>query len=123
MPDCQGLTRTEVAKPLGISTSSVRRMEFDRLHPVADEHGVWRFDPAEVAAVTTVGRRRRGARKTRSARGREGRMAAKVFALFARRWTLPQIVIETCERPSRIRALYHEWSTSLESGEWARERR
>jgi hypothetical protein len=38
--------------------------------------------------------------------------------MFARGWALPQIVVATKEPPDRVRALYHEWSTSLEEREW-----
>jgi hypothetical protein len=120
------LTRAEVAARLGVSVSSVRRMEFDRLHPVADERGVWRFDPAEVARVSP--RRSSGhASRSRSARneesralGRKGRVAANVFRMFARNLSLRHIVVVTKQSPDVIRALYREWSTTLDEGEWRR---
>jgi hypothetical protein len=94
-------------------------MEFDQLHPVADARGVWRFDTVEVEAVAlrTPSCRQRKRTNSASRRAGEGRLAARVFRLFAKRWTLPQIVLATDEPPARIRALYHEWSTSLESAE------
>ena len=45
------LTRSGVAKRLGKSIASVRRMEGVELHPVRDERGVHRFDPVEVEQV------------------------------------------------------------------------
>jgi hypothetical protein len=45
------LTRSGVAKRLGKSIATVRRMEGHELHPVKDENGVHRFDPEEVAEV------------------------------------------------------------------------
>lgn len=40
-----------VAKRLGKSIATVRRMEGIELHPARDERGVHRFDPDEVEAV------------------------------------------------------------------------
>lgn len=45
------LTRSGVAKRLGKSLATVRRMEGYALHPTRDERGVHRFDPDEVEAV------------------------------------------------------------------------
>lgn len=45
------LTRAGVAKRLGKSIATIRRMEGVELHPVRDEHGVYRFDPDEVDRV------------------------------------------------------------------------
>lgn len=42
------LTRGQVAKTLGCSPATVRRMEGVTLHPVEDEAGVHRFAPIEV---------------------------------------------------------------------------
>jgi hypothetical protein len=116
------LTRTQVAERLGISPSSVRRLEWDQLHPEVDERGVHRFDPAEVAALRLP--RRRAPAKARRAvdpeardRARRGRLAAEVFVMFGRRVPLAQIVVATRQPPDAIRALYREWSTSLEEAE------
>lgn len=118
------LTRAQVAERLGVSLSSVRRLEWDRLHPDVDDLGVHRFDPAEVDALGPV--RRRAPPRVRAPedreRARRGRLAAKVFRLFARGASLAQVVVATKEPPEVIRALYHEWSTSLEEVEWNRHR-
>jgi hypothetical protein len=45
------LTRGQVAKRLGKSIATVRRMEGRALHPKRDQKGVLRFDPAEVERV------------------------------------------------------------------------
>jgi len=45
------LTRSGVAKRLGKSLATVRRMEGVELHPTRDERGVHHFDPEEVEAV------------------------------------------------------------------------
>jgi hypothetical protein len=118
------LTRREVAARLGVSISSVRRMEFEQLHPREDERGVWRFDPVELQGLTSravAPERRRRSTKT-LARAREGKLAARVFRMFARNWSLPQIVVATSQPPTVIRALYHEWSTSLHMAEWSNQK-
>lgn len=45
------LTRSGVAKRLGKSIATVRRMEGVELHPVVDARGVHRFNPDEVERV------------------------------------------------------------------------
>jgi len=115
-PRCT-LTRSDVAARLGVSVSTVRRLEWDRLHPELDDRGVHRFDPAEVDALAlkpavAAGR----ARRTSTA----GRIAAKVFRMFERGHDIAAIVIETRQPPTAVRQLYHEWSTSLQAGEWQR---
>lgn len=119
------LTRRAVAARLGISTSSVRRLEWSDLHPELDERGVWRFDAAEVERIEPQLARLPSARGATGddearARARKGRLAARVFRLFARNMTLPQIVVGTKQPPEVIRELYREWSTDLDEGEWAR---
>ena len=44
-------------------------------------------------------------------------MAARLFRMFAARKTLPQVVLATRQPPDVVRALYHEWRTSLEDAE------
>lgn len=106
---------------MGISTSSVRRLEFAKLYPVQDEHGAWRFDPDEVGALVSTqtpvpGRQPRKGEKARgfALAAHKGRLAAKVFRMLAGRMTLPQIVVATKQPPGAIRALHREWCTSLE---------
>lgn len=125
-----GLTRGQVAQRLGVSVSTVRRMEFHQLHPVRSLDGKWRFDPAEVDAMErrtngvrpaalTTGAEARHAIESHD-RSRRGRLAARLFRVLERRLSLPQIVATTAQPPEVVRALYHEWSTSLEEGEWER---
>jgi hypothetical protein len=45
------MTRQQVAKRLGKSLATVRRLEGGRLHAVADARGVHHFDPDEVEAL------------------------------------------------------------------------
>lgn len=111
-----GLTRGDVAGLLGTSVSSVRRMEGKVLHPTRDSDGVWRFDPEQVRHLPS---RWRDPEQPRPKK-REGRLAARVFALFDQGMSLPEIVQELEEPPGVIRALYAEWSVSLEEGERVR---
>jgi hypothetical protein len=56
------LTRAQVAKRLGKSIATVRRLEGEQLHPRRDEAGTHRFDAGEVerlAATVRIARRRR----------------------------------------------------------------
>lgn len=123
------LTRADVAARLGVSTSTVRRMEFLHLHPVQDQAGVHLFDPAEVEQMPPrMAREKREpespeARDARRLRRREGRLAARLFGMFERGVPLPQIVITTREPPELVRRAFSEWRTSLEQGEWEREER
>jgi hypothetical protein len=100
-------------------------MEFDVLHPQHDEHGVWRFDPAEVdqvAARHTRAPARVAPRLNEETRAiaTRGRVAARVFKMFARHMALPQIVVLTKQPPEVVRALYDEWMKSLDEGHWER---
>jgi transcriptional regulator with XRE-family HTH domain len=118
------LTRREVAARLGVSTSTVRRLEWDRLHPIQDARGINRFDPAELEgmsarAASKLDRNETGAAERRHDL-RRGRLAATVFKMFARQKSLPEIVVATKQPPELIRSLYREWSTTLEEAEWDR---
>lgn len=118
------LTRRQVADRLGVSTSTVRRLEFDELSPILDDSHVWRFDETEVDALAAKRPRNhsRVSSVRRRRRGKEGQVAARVFQMFARGMSLAQIVVATRQPPAAIRALYSQWSTSLEEGEWNRRR-
>jgi hypothetical protein len=121
------LTRAQVAARLGISTTSVRRLEWDELHPVQDARGVWRFDPNEVAALAP--RPQRTPREPGSqqaeqlATRRRGRLAARVFLMFTRDRSLVDIVVATKQPPDVVRELYREWSATLAESEWDRRER
>ena len=52
------LTRPQVAKRLGKSVATVRRMEGNELFPTRDERGIYRFDPDEVERVAQADRTR-----------------------------------------------------------------
>jgi hypothetical protein len=52
------LTRSQVARRLGKSIATVRRMEGSELHPWKDDAGVHRFDPDEVDSACAAPRPR-----------------------------------------------------------------
>src|SRR5688572_27934012 len=88
------LTRLEVATRLGISASSVRRLEGVHLHPVQDDRGVWRFDPAELDRVPQRSTPRRTARLRKRA-PTAGEVAARIFRMLESGRELTEIVIAT----------------------------
>lgn len=49
------MTRAHVARRLGKSIATVRRLEGTELHPKVDDRGVNRFDPNEVERIATGG--------------------------------------------------------------------
>jgi hypothetical protein len=116
--------RREAAERLGISSTSLRRLEGDLLHPEVDAGGVYWFQVAELDAVRSripVRPRPRPALSADEQReARAGRLAALTFRLFGAGRSLAAVVVATRQPPERVRALYHEWVTSLESGEWGR---
>lgn len=54
---CRMLTRSGVARVLGKSIATVRRLEGTDLHPERDSNGVWLFDVGEVQGVARDRRR------------------------------------------------------------------
>jgi hypothetical protein len=121
------LTRAQVAKRLGISLSSVRRMEDDRLHPTVGADGVRRFDPAEVAMVASeliertpaAGKRRGGTSNSGPPAIAPGELAARVFECLEERQSLAEIVVGLRVAPDVVRKLHHEWLVGLVEGELA----
>ena len=106
-PSPYGLTRSEVARQLGVSTTEVHRMRVrGTLRPKRDERGVWRYDPAEV--VRAAAGRSTAARRTR------GQTAALAFRMFDQGGELKDIVMALQEPPEEIRRLFREWQSALE---------
>ena len=119
------LTRGQVATRLGISVSTVRRLEGTRLHPTIDGDDVRWFDEKEVTSlaaelVNTTSTKRRG---TRGAPGVEttparslGEIAALVFERFEQRQSLAEIVVGL-RATETVRALFDQWSLGLTEGQ------
>lgn len=110
---------------LGVSISSVRRLEGDRLHPEVGQDGVRYFDPAEVTALAAnfASDRKPSRSTTASALSPKlpaGELAARAFERFDQRQSLAEIVIALRVEPKVVRELFHEWQVGLTQGELRR---
>jgi hypothetical protein len=120
------LTRDDVAKRLGTSVSTVRRLEGSKLHPVITATGVRRFKPDDVervaAALAANQNTPRDAEKAavRAAELPKGELAALVFERLEQRHSLAEIVIALRVPPEDVRELYHAWLVGLWAGELQR---
>lgn len=125
------LTRAQVATRLGVSVSTVRRYEGDRLQPRIDDEGVRWFDEKDVAALAAAlmneprATRRRNARPvpaSSTAQRTAGEIAAQVFERLEQRQSLAEIVVGVRVEPSVVRALFDQWNVGLIEGVLLRER-
>lgn len=119
------LMRGQVAERLGISISTVRRYEGDRLHPKIGPDGVRLFDVAEVAELATelvtpsrVRRLRNagGAAAAKPAARSADEVAALVFERLDQRQSLAEIVMGVRVTPERVRELHAQWCRGLVEG-------
>jgi hypothetical protein len=112
------LTRSQVADQLGVSISTVRRLEGTRLHPKIGNGNTRLFDAAEVASVAaSLVRAAEPAPQPRSIAVPRGELAARIFERFELRHSLVEIVIELRVAPDVVRELFHQWRVGLEQGE------
>lgn len=139
------LTRLQVADRLGVSLSTVRRLERSRLPAVTGPDGVHRFDPAAVAELAVVlaaelaadpapaapgaAKRGRAGKAPRNAPGAPttrqappadlpaGELAARVFERLDQRQSLAEIVVGLRVAPALVRELHREWQRGLVEGE------
>jgi len=125
------LTRAQVASRLGVSVSTVRRYEGDRLHPRVGDNDVRWFDGNEVAALAAslaneprVVRRRNAEPSSgiHPASRSPGEIAAEVFERLEQRQSLAEIVIGVRVEPSVVRELFEQWSLGLVEAHLQRER-
>jgi len=120
------LTRDDVAKRLGVSISTVRRLEGTRLHPSIDDKSVRRFKASDVERLAkeleAEQRSPRNAQQAvvRAAEMSKGELAALVFERLEQRHSLSEIVIALRVPPEDVRELYHTWLVGLWSGELQR---
>ena len=100
-----GLTRGQVAKRLGVTTTTVRQKERDGALPfTVDEDGIHRFRADDVAKVR-LSPRRRGKKRVLS----QGDIAAFAFARF-REGACARDLVETLKiTPERARELFELW--------------
>lgn len=106
------LTRSEVAHHLGVSITTVRRMEGHQLHPSTDARGVHVFERAEVLVILE-----KRAQKPVTKRENPGEVAARVFELFKAGADLRKVVMAARVHPHVVRELYAEWLVTLVEGE------
>ena len=117
------LTRSEVADMLGVSISSVRRLERDRLHPERGPDGTHYFAPTEVTALATAlaaERRTKPSVAPPTPKLSAGEIAARAFECFEQRYSLAEVVISLRIEPQVVRELFHEWLVGLTQGELQR---
>ena len=127
------LTRTATARRLGVSTSTVRRYERDKLQPIRGADGVNRFDAKAVAELATSllndngGKpprkpRRNAAGPAHEVKRTEGEIAAEVFERLEQRQSLAEIVIGVRVPPDVVRELHRQWQIGLIEGELERDK-
>ena len=120
------LTRDDVAKRLGVSVSTVRRLEGARLHPLIDDKSVRRFKASDVERLAKeLEAEQRSPRNAQQAMVRvaemsKGELAALVFERLEQRHSLAEIVIALRVPPEDVRELYHTWLVGLWGGELQR---
>ena len=103
------LTRAAVARRLGVSVPTVRRMEGRVLHPERGEGRVRYFDEAEVDALA-VHLAQEADKKPEAPRVlTEGEIAARLFPIFERGVSWLDAVVSTKLPPKEVRAAYWQW--------------
>jgi hypothetical protein len=106
-PPPDGLTRSQVARQLGVGVTAVHHMRLrGDLRPKRDAAGVWRYDPADVIRAAA----RRGIRGLKT----DGDIAAEAFNMFSQGGELQDIVSALRVTPTEVRRLYKEWQSSLD---------
>src|SRR5437868_5505797 len=98
------LTRAEVARRLGVSVTTLRRMEGTKLHPMRRSDGVHMFDATEVEAAVVTYRQVRS-RSARTSTEADGALAAQAFECFDQRVPVSDVVKRLQIAPERAAAL------------------
>ena len=99
------LTRGQVARRLGLSLSTVRRMEGVQLKPIVGERGVRYFEETEIQTVLVRVRRTRMPDDERAG----GALAAAAFTRFRIGADVVAVVTELRESPEKIEKLFEHW--------------
>jgi hypothetical protein len=103
--DSQPFTRSAVAAILQVSVTTIRRWEGTMLHPVKGQDGTHLFDPVEVRELAT---RRPSVTPAKNSTA-EGEVAAAAFALFKKKTSPRDVVIELEQSPAVIQKLHEDW--------------
>lgn len=101
----QTFTRSAVAAVLQVSLTTIRRWEGTLLHPVKGIDGIHLFDPTEVRDLAS----RRPTPTPAKNSTAEGEVAAAAFALFKKKTSPRDVVIELEQSPAVIQKLHEEW--------------
>lgn len=99
------LTRSKVARRLGVSVTTLRRMEGTLLHPQTGEGGVRMFDADEVEAAVIRVRRRE-----RPEEPETGAVAAEVFTLFDDGVHPVDVIKKLLLAPNVVESLHTRWT-------------
>jgi hypothetical protein len=99
------LTRSKVARRLGVSVTTLRRMEGTLLHPQTGEGGVRMFDAEEVEAAVIRVRRRE-----RPEEPETGAVAAEVFTLFDEGVHPVDVIKKLLLAPNVVESLHVQWT-------------
>ena len=106
-PAPDGLTRSQVARQLGIGITAVHHMRLrGELRPTRDASGTWRYDPADVIRAAA----KRGVRGLHTA----GDVAAEAFTMFEQGGELRDVVKALRITPAEARRLYQDWQSSFD---------
>jgi hypothetical protein len=101
----QPFTRSAAAAILQVSVTTIRRWEGTMLHPVRGADGIHLFDPTEVQELA----RRRPTPPPAKNSGSEGEIAAAAFALFKKKTSPRDVVIELEQPPAVVQKLHEDW--------------
>jgi hypothetical protein len=100
------LTRSEAARRLGVTTTTIRRFEGTRLHPRVAADGTRLFTADEVERLAR-------SRAVTPSPDASGEVAAEAFRLFRLGYTLEEIVMRLKQSPTIIHRLFDEWCRDL----------
>jgi hypothetical protein len=104
-PSRKLLTRGQVARRLGLSLSTVRRMEGVQLKPIVGDRGVRYFEETEIQTVLVRVRRTRMPGDERA----DGTLGAAAFTRFRNGADVVAVVTELREPPEKIERLFADW--------------
>jgi hypothetical protein len=109
-----GLTRSHVARHLGVGITTVHRMRLrGDLNPTRDDIGVWRYDPADVVRAAARRGSAPGRNMSKTRIRTAGETAARAFQIFEQGGRLREVVIALRLTPEEVRQLYRDFKTSL----------
>jgi hypothetical protein len=100
------LTRSDAARRLGVTTTTIRRFEGTHLHPRVAADGTRLFTADEVERLAR-------SRAVKPAPEASGEVAAEAFRLFRLGYTLEEIVMRLKQTPATIHHLFDEWCRDL----------